>query len=99
VGWKLDVIIGSAGFMPTAENEIIKVKIRREITQFFLPTGLESMSQSTVALTAKYMNVQQYQLGIIIIQTRYVLQHDNVSHRLSARGIYSLAITTYFQIT
>ncbi len=39
------------------------------------PMGL--MSHKSVALIAQYLNVRQWKLGTIIIQTVYILQHDN----------------------
>ncbi len=39
------------------------------------PTELETMSHTSVALTAQYLNVGQRMLGTIIILTVHILQH------------------------
>jgi hypothetical protein len=52
---------------------VIRLKSVKKMCPF--PMGL--MSHISVALMAQYLNFRQRKLGTIIIQTVYILQHDN----------------------
>jgi hypothetical protein len=58
---------------------------------------LEPMPYTSVALVAQYLNVRQRKLGIIIIQTVHILQHDSADTGTLPKGNLSMANSNYFQ--
>ncbi len=76
--------------------EVLFERLRSvQILTVHFPQGLDA-SDTSLALTAQYLNVRQHKLGTIIIQTVHILQHESADIGSLLMRDFCMANSNYF---